>query len=836
MIFEKYFRAIKEKKELQAELSGKGIALNAVNYGTRGPESSRLFLCLVRSVLLFFAAFGTVGALVSAFDIVYNYALVIPLALLICVLIAFIYYNQFTFYFGYIVYFISFTVGIFSLYFYANSGYQAFSNIVLEKYSDFFNLTSYQEATEFITDRELTISVAMLFVIAFLALLLNIAISGYMSLMETFLLTFPLLQIPFYIDRKPGIIYLIMLLSVYITVALLGRSSQARIPNVGMDINSFISFKKRKGSEKIKYHAYLADGKSMLTTSGYSILLCTIFLLATMAFFYRDTSTRYVSNVLKNTTDEYVKLFVQNGVYGIFDRYSATGGLAKGKLGGVGSVRPDYETDLYVTFVPENLDTIYLKAYIGTDYDNNTFSTDTTNIYGFEGEDYFSRTMYSVTETIPHIYTPSKMEIVNVDADPTYDYMPYYGLGVANRETSVSVDETGDNYTLMYIPYDSREQKNNANFYISDNAPLAEYEKYVHDTYLGVNDNVIPAVESVIDEMNLNDSLIADPSNSTSLNNDALRARTLAIAEALKKHFWDNYPYTMVPGNTPRNADFVDYFLTKQKRGFCAHFAASSTLILRYMGIPARYVEGYAISLTDIVDAEAVDSSIDGWVGDPSRITLNDTGLVTVEVTDGSAHAWTEIYIDGYGWIPYDFTPPSTEVLTGGFSFSSLFSALMRSANTDDNTSANNANSPSEYSFNFQRTFGFLSMPLLLLLIMLGFMLIVYINWPRIRDAILASYSLKKGNINRSLAIRYHRFVLEYRKKNAITEELTVMQTADCIKKSGLLLSENPDENNDYIDMHTEILNRALYSLTDINIDEYNSCIAYFKKVTSVQK
>ena len=81
---------------------------------------------------------------------------------------------------------------------------------------------------------------------------------------------------------------------------------------------------------------------------------------------------------------------------------------------------------------------------------------------------------------------------------------------------------------------------------------------------------------------------------------------------------------------TPEGEDFVSYFLTESHEGYCMHFASAATLILRYMGIPARYVTGY------VADVPASGH---------------------VNVPDSAAHAWVEVYIDGYGWEPVEVTP-----------------------------------------------------------------------------------------------------------------------------------------------------------------------------------
>lgn len=75
--------------------------------------------------------------------------------------------------------------------------------------------------------------------------------------------------------------------------------------------------------------------------------------------------------------------------------------------------------------------------------------------------------------------------------------------------------------------------------------------------------------------------------------------------------------------------DFVDHFL-EEGRGYCVHFATLGTLLLRMEGVPARYVAGYVAALD---------------------------GSGQAAVRDSAAHAWVEIYLDGYGWYPVEMTP-----------------------------------------------------------------------------------------------------------------------------------------------------------------------------------
>lgn len=100
----------------------------------------------------------------------------------------------------------------------------------------------------------------------------------------------------------------------------------------------------------------------------------------------------------------------------------------------------------------------------------------------------------------------------------------------------------------------------------------------------------------------------------------------LRVAECVKRLG----EYTYSPGALPEGKDFVEYFLTENRRGYCVHFASATTALLQAMDIPARYVIGY-------------------------RAEVNATD-VWLDITKDNSHAWTEVYIRGIGWVPIEST------------------------------------------------------------------------------------------------------------------------------------------------------------------------------------
>ncbi len=103
---------------------------------------------------------------------------------------------------------------------------------------------------------------------------------------------------------------------------------------------------------------------------------------------------------------------------------------------------------------------------------------------------------------------------------------------------------------------------------------------------------------------------------------------------AIQRHLQRYYRYTLEPVTPPENQDFVTYFLYVGKEGYCTYFASAMTVLCRMAGLPARYVEGFAAK-----------PEADGFA----------------YVTGENAHAWTEVYFEGFGWVPFDATPSQDE-------------------------------------------------------------------------------------------------------------------------------------------------------------------------------
>ncbi len=104
------------------------------------------------------------------------------------------------------------------------------------------------------------------------------------------------------------------------------------------------------------------------------------------------------------------------------------------------------------------------------------------------------------------------------------------------------------------------------------------------------------------------------------------------IAADLEEYLRSNYIY-----NTniilPPGQESVSWFLFHSRnQGFCNYFATAMAIMARELGMPARVVTGYTSGVYD--------ATTQTWV-----------------VRGSDAHAWTQIYFDGYGWISFEPSP-----------------------------------------------------------------------------------------------------------------------------------------------------------------------------------
>ena len=103
-----------------------------------------------------------------------------------------------------------------------------------------------------------------------------------------------------------------------------------------------------------------------------------------------------------------------------------------------------------------------------------------------------------------------------------------------------------------------------------------------------------------------------------------------AAAAALESWLRSDFSYALE--SLPAGPGAVEAFLVERRRGHCQSFATAMALLLREIGIPSRFVAGFA----------------GGEVGPFGRYLL---------VRGEHAHAWVEAWCGEKGWVAFDPTP-----------------------------------------------------------------------------------------------------------------------------------------------------------------------------------
>lgn len=155
---------------------------------------------------------------------------------------------------------------------------------------------------------------------------------------------------------------------------------------------------------------------------------------------------------------------------------------------------------------------------------------------------------------------------------------------------------------------------------------FAPYVEAIRANYLNLPDGLPQRVHDLAEEI------------TAGLNSDYQKL------QAIEAYLQANYAYTLTPGMVPQGRDFVDYFLFDSKQGYCTYFATSMAVLARCVGIPTRYVQGFAARL-------------DRSVGDGEY-----------EVRNNEAHSWPEAYLEGVGWVQFEPTASRRDLLYSDWS------------------------------------------------------------------------------------------------------------------------------------------------------------------------
>ncbi|HSR46346.1 MAG TPA: transglutaminase domain-containing protein [Anaerolineales bacterium] len=140
-----------------------------------------------------------------------------------------------------------------------------------------------------------------------------------------------------------------------------------------------------------------------------------------------------------------------------------------------------------------------------------------------------------------------------------------------------------------------------------------EYPAWVTDAYLQLPEDVPESVLRLAAEI------------------AGLAPNSYAKADAITTWLRENITYARVTEAPPPGRDPLEWFLFDSKVGYCDYYASSAVVMLRALGVPARFSVGYASGVFD-----------------------EESNLYYVAASD--THSWPEVYFPGYGWVEFEPT------------------------------------------------------------------------------------------------------------------------------------------------------------------------------------
>ena len=199
-----------------------------------------------------------------------------------------------------------------------------------------------------------------------------------------------------------------------------------------------------------------------------------------------------------------------------------------------------------------------------------------------------------------------------------------------------------------------------------------EYNDFVRDNYIGA-----PKADGIVKQYAEMISSISGVSRDELYSNEDIgkvnEKRILAATYVQEFLTSKDFKYSKNPPSA-NGGDIVENFLANSKQGFCVHFASAGTMLLRQMGCPARYVSGY--------------------VAKKSSFKESGNGGYISNVKDSQSHAWVEIYLEDFGWIPVEMTPGYFSASDNVFNIVSdeVKDSYINDTNTDSSTNDNSTN------------------------------------------------------------------------------------------------------------------------------------------------
>lgn len=446
------------------------------------------------------------------------------------------------------------------------------------------------------------------------------------------LLIFPVAMVLLLLSAAPSMVSMVLLCMGILAVAASDR--------VGYRRNSWGQKDTPRGQQnQLRRHRVSAFSAVVLWIGGLLLMVPSFFVLMPSLSVPISQAAPFAQTVEGKVAEGILSLIPHFYGGGLSSPVSTFGGgVADGKLtDSNGYLISDVE-DLRLTCTQKPEETVYLKGFVGGDYQKNQWLAADAAAFANAARDWD-------VEGDPGIYIQNlpflrmrmeesqageeasfgELTVQRLNANGAYTYTPYgsylneyYEVG---GDGFVSGQTVQDDSFLFYFRQAQMENLEEEYFLQNETALDRQertYAAFVQSQYTHVPEG-FAELQAQCDSAELENGKLED---------------IIAFVQTFLK---ENYTYSLELPPLPENADAVRHFLYESKIGCSPQFASAATVMLRMLGVPARYVVGYAAS--------------------KSLFTPQPDGTYQAVLQSDNAHAWAEIYISGVGWMPVETTP-----------------------------------------------------------------------------------------------------------------------------------------------------------------------------------
>lgn len=452
-----------------------------------------------------------------------------------------------------------------------------------------------------------------------------------------FVCTFPLIEIGLYYGLEPNFLSFAMLLTYWVALVTLDHGSGGSHHKQ----NHFfakIATKRQVGRQSAVLMAGVTFG-----------LFLTVQFALFVAGYHRTEKLNEMRAALKDRAEMLSFESISDFLSSIPEALGMDTDSGVRKLGQLDEIRYNYKPVLKLSLSDETMTDLYLRGYVGASYTGDGWNTlpdevvdDNRKLFDqFAENGMFPQDFLGMNMALLSQQPQLTLDIHAESKHEKYNYAPYGVLSAGAYQYITDARLKGQdtrNYPMS--------------FYAQSYTDTA-FIPTLHDRYLANRYTVVP-MEYINNEqsyaafvrknyLDVPDTQEMDEIRSwlgiAPLSAESTAEEIAATISQIQNLLTDTATYTLAPGATPTGEDFIHYFLLSSKKGYCTYFASAGVMLCRMAGIPARYVEGYVSTYED-----------------QNTTNRRNDGTYQITIDDSRGHAWGEVYIDGIGWVPVEFT------------------------------------------------------------------------------------------------------------------------------------------------------------------------------------